>query len=265
MPGGHVVQIDKTARALEEMGLRVVRDFSSEPELTDIDLVHGFGLTSTEIRGCHRRRVPVTMSTIYWERSYRSDGPDQRLGARSIAGRAVRAARFAGAALHGRSTLIQASLGAMATELEIFSAYESADLLLPNAMGEAESISRDLGVSTPMVPVPNGVDPLSLLRANPPFEDRGYVLFVGRIDPHKNQLGLIRALRGPAFPWSSPATTTPITPPTPSGAAPRRGLGDLHRPGAPRLRDSPTSIRAPGCTCCPAGSKPPVWSRSKPR
>src|ERR1700683_3085007 len=130
MPGGHVVQIDKTARALEEMGLQVIRDFSSEPELTDVDLVHGFGLTSTEIRRCHRRRGPVTLSTIYWERAYRSDGPDQRPGARTMAGRTVRAARFAGAALRGRSALIQASLGAMATELELFSAYESADLLL---------------------------------------------------------------------------------------------------------------------------------------
>ena len=200
MPGGHVVQIDKTARALEEMGLQVIRDFSSEPELTDIDLVHGFGLTSTEVRRCHRRRVPVAMSTIYWERSYRSDGPDQRPRARSIAGRSVRAARFAGAALRGRSALIQASLGALATELEIFSSYESADLLLPNAVGEAESIRADLGVSTPMIAVPNGVDPLSFSEPTDSFTDRRYVLFVGRIDPHKNQLGLIRALRGSGLP-----------------------------------------------------------------
>ena len=68
----------------------------------------------------------------------------------------------------------------MATELEIFSAYESADLLLPNAVGEAESIRRDLGVSTPMIPVPNGVDPSSFLEPTNSFEDRRHVLFVGR-------------------------------------------------------------------------------------
>ena len=31
MPGGHVVQIDKTARALEEMGLRVSGIFRANP------------------------------------------------------------------------------------------------------------------------------------------------------------------------------------------------------------------------------------------
>ena len=71
---------------------------------------------------------------------------------------------------------------------------------LPNALGEAESIRRDLGVSTPMVPIPNGVDPLSFSESSASFEDRNYVLFVGRIEPHKNQLGVIRALRGSGLP-----------------------------------------------------------------
>jgi glycosyltransferase involved in cell wall biosynthesis len=196
MPGGHVVQIEKTARALGDAGVEVLCDYSSEPDLVDIDLVHGFGLSSTEIRRCHTRRVPVAMSTIYWDRSYRSDGVSQRLGARSLAGRGVRAVQFARSALHGRSSLIEASLQVTASELAILSSYESADLLLPNAVGEAESIRRDLGVSTPMAPVPNGVDPVSFSEPSSSFEDRDYVLFVGRIDPHKNQLGAIRALRG---------------------------------------------------------------------
>ena len=95
---------------------------------------------------------------------------------------------------------MEASLGAVPSELEFLTAYESADLLLPNAVGEADSIRRDFGVSTPMTPVPNGVDPLSFSESSAPFEDRRYVLFVGRIDPHKNQLGAIRALRGSGLP-----------------------------------------------------------------
>lgn len=200
LPGGHVVQIEKTARALGKTELNVLCDFSSEPTLVDIDLVHGFGLTATEVRRCHTRRVPVVLSTIYWDRSYRSDDPSRRPGARSLAGRGFRAAQFARSALHGRSALIEASFGVVASELAMLSAYESADLLLPNAVGEAESIRRDLGVSTPMIPVPNGVDPESFSEPAAPFDDRRYVLFVGRIDPHKNQLGLIRALRGSGLP-----------------------------------------------------------------
>ena len=71
------MQIEKTACALGETELEVLTDFSDEPELIDIDLVHGFGLSSTEVRRCHTRHVPVALSPIYWDRSYRSDGASQ--------------------------------------------------------------------------------------------------------------------------------------------------------------------------------------------
>jgi glycosyltransferase involved in cell wall biosynthesis len=200
MLGGHIVQIEKTAQALGHKGLEVTTAFSDEAPLSGIDLVHGFGLNAAQIRACHTRRVPVALSPIYWDRAYRADGPARKLGVRMLAGRGVRAARFTRSAFGGRATLMEASLGAVPSELEMLTAYESADLLLPNAQGEADSIRRDFGVSTPMVPVPNGVDASRFAAVSHPFEDRDYVLFVGRIDPHKNQLGAIRALRGSGLP-----------------------------------------------------------------
>jgi glycosyltransferase involved in cell wall biosynthesis len=200
MLGGHIVQIEKTARALGDKGVEVITDFSEDPPLTDIDLVHGFGLNAAQIRRCHTKRALVALSPIYWDRSYRADGPTRNLGARSVAGKAYRATQFARAAWRGRDALMETSLAFLPSELELLTAYESADLLLPNAVGEADSIRRDFGVSTPMTPVPNGVDPVSFSASSAPFEDRRYVLFVGRIDPHKNQLGAIRALRGSGLP-----------------------------------------------------------------
>jgi glycosyltransferase involved in cell wall biosynthesis len=200
VPGGHVVQLEKTARVLREAGLKVHTDFAVEPEPYDVDLVHGFGLDATDIRMWHSRGVPVVVSTIYWDLVYRLDGPRLKLGARALAGRGLRAAQFARAALQGRSPLIEACLRSASSELSTLAAFESADLLLPNAKGEAESIRRDLGVSTPMMPVPNGVDPSAFSGPATSFADRDYVLFVGRIEPHKNQLGLIGALRGTGLP-----------------------------------------------------------------
>jgi glycosyltransferase involved in cell wall biosynthesis len=196
MPGGHVVQIEKTARALTAAGLTVVCDYSDNPDLAGVAIVHGFGLSPAEIRWGHAQRVPVVLSTIYWDRSYRSDGPDRRPGPRAVAGRMARAARFAQAALRGRAALLDAGLDLSSHEWKMAGAYEAADLLLPNGRGEASSIRRDLGVTTPMVPVPNGVDPERFTPPPESFADRRYVLFVGRVDPHKNQLGAIRALRG---------------------------------------------------------------------
>lgn len=199
VPGGHVVQIERTAQALGDAGIEVVTEFSPDPAPVEVDLVHGFGLDAADIRRWHTRRVPVALSSIYWDRAYRTgDGP--RPGARTLAGRGMRAFQFARASLRGRGPLIEACLQVVDHEREMIAAFESADLLLPNARGEAASIEADLGVSTPMTPVPNGVDPASFSEPAGPFEARSYVLFVGRIEPHKNQLGLIRALKDTGLP-----------------------------------------------------------------
>lgn len=200
VPGGHVVQMEKTALALREAGLRITVEMSAEPDLGAVDLVHGFGLSAQEIRQCHTQGIPVALSTIYWDRAYRAGGGGQRPGARTVAGRGRRAATFARAALRGTGALVEECRRTVAYETQLFAAYESADLLLPNAKGEGEAVRRDFDVSTPTHTVPNGVDPHSFADASRPFGDRHYVLSVGRMEPHKNQLGLIEALRGSGMP-----------------------------------------------------------------
>ena len=198
--GGHVVQLERTAQALRDAGLTVDTSFSSAPEATDVDLVHGFGLRAADIRRWHRRGVPVVVSTIYWDRGYRIAGADREVTARALASRGVRAARFARAALRGRGALMDASIRFAVDETTAYAAFESADLLLPNAVGEGTSLVADFGVTTPIVPVPNGVDPASFSAPGLPFDDRELVLYVGRVEPHKNQLGLINALKGSGIP-----------------------------------------------------------------
>jgi glycosyltransferase involved in cell wall biosynthesis len=77
--------------------------------------------------------------------------------------------------------------------------FELADLLLPNSKLEAHQIKIDLGVTTPMHVVPNAID---VRMFTPPTLNtrRAGVLCVGRVEPHKNQLGLIDALRGSGVP-----------------------------------------------------------------
>ena len=198
--GGHVVQLERTAQALRDVGLEVDTSFSSTPEATDVDLVHGFGLRAADIRRWHSRGIPVAVSTIYWDREYRTTRADRDMTARSLAARAARAARFSRAALRGRGALLDASIRFAADETIDFAAFESADLLLPNAVGEGKSLVADFGVTTPIFPVPNGVDPTRFSAPGLPFEDREHVLYVGRVEPHKNQLGLINALKDAGIP-----------------------------------------------------------------
>jgi glycosyltransferase involved in cell wall biosynthesis len=151
------------------------------------DVVHGFGLSSTFLRRARQARTPVVQSPIYLDRDYRLGLVD--------ASRRHRVARLArlGASVIRRGAVATAER-MLEGSYDLAFKYEGSDLLLPNSHAEAAAIRSELGVTTPCHVVPNGVDAeLFTLASDQP---RDGVLYVGRIEPHKNQLRLIRALRG---------------------------------------------------------------------
>jgi glycosyltransferase involved in cell wall biosynthesis len=78
--------------------------------------------------------------------------------------------------------------------------YHSVDLLLPNSQAEAAQLLRYFGVPPHRVRVVPNAAEARFTEADPqPFAQRygsGYVLCAGRIEPRKNQLNLLCALRG---------------------------------------------------------------------
>jgi glycosyltransferase involved in cell wall biosynthesis len=83
--------------------------------------------------------------------------------------------------------------------------YHAVDLLLPNSRAEAVQLARHFSVpSAKLRVVPNGVD-AQFAHATPEHFERttgwrDFVLCVGRIEPRKNQLRLLEALRGTGVP-----------------------------------------------------------------
>lgn len=195
VPGGHVVQLKETARALAHLGCEPTELLEPKPSFSGIDIVHGFGLSVDDVQLCRRYDLPVVVSSIYWDRSYRY----QMKGlptARVLAGRARQAGRFAAATLRGPRALIEACLVHARWEIELGRMFSGVDMLLPNAVGEGKAIDADFAAGTEWRVVPNGVDPSRFSLPDTPFESRDLILYVGRIEPHKNQLGLLKALRG---------------------------------------------------------------------
>lgn len=188
IPGGHLVQMDETARALRARGHDVVLTEEEHPDLhPDIDVVHGLGLTPEQVRAARQAGLPVVMSTIWWPLRYRSgrEMPWSLRRVRDESRRLVGAARRA-----VRSSWPDLSAPPARSAL----AFEGCTVLLPNGPGEAAAMRADTGVSTPVMTVPNGIDAERFAPAGLARED--VVLMVGRIEPHKNQLGAIEALRG---------------------------------------------------------------------
>ena len=196
IPGGHRVQMERTAAALRDLGGEVQEHLGPDEPDGIWDVVHGFQLGPHEGAAMRARGIPVVISTIYWGLSYTSSHGVERVTARDALGRGRRGLRYLGASLRGREDLTRLSLQESADDLDRLRAWSMAEMLLPNAEGEARHIRDDLGVLTDAVVVPNAIDAEMFAPGFTKDREPGTVLCVGRIEPHKNQLGTIRALHG---------------------------------------------------------------------
>jgi len=79
--------------------------------------------------------------------------------------------------------------------------YHDVDLLLPNSNAEARQLTRYFQVPSAKIHiVPNGADERFATADPDAFEEmvgvKDFILYPGRIEPRKNQLGFLKAVRG---------------------------------------------------------------------
>jgi glycosyltransferase involved in cell wall biosynthesis len=201
-PGGARVQLTSTAHRLRDLGVEVREFFGGDAPLDGVDLVHGFGLSPDDIRRSRSHRLPVVVSTIYWDRRYQTGEFHNRVDRVEVKSRLRRGAILSLAAMQNR--WVEKSSAMLESVRQQTLVFESADLLLPNSQLEAEAIAAELGVTTPSHPVPNAVEPelFSVAGNESRIESqpaRDVVMCAGRFEPHKNQLAVIRALRGSPY------------------------------------------------------------------
>ena len=149
IPGGHLVQMEKTAAALRAEGVDVRTEIADPLPGGEADLVHGFALTAP-----HIVRRPSAKACSW--RSRRSTFPVSTSAGGCAPSRAepMRASCFAS----GPRTWLRHFGCATRGTPALRERYDAADLLLPNSVGEREALIGDLGARTPIRVVPNGVD-----------------------------------------------------------------------------------------------------------
>jgi glycosyltransferase involved in cell wall biosynthesis len=190
-PGGGENQLVQTARHLEARGL-AVRPFSPWTDrLERARLLHLFGMAREGLelaRVARARGVPVVLSPICWlePRALAALAPSRARAAWDLAKWGARRA------WRRWPTWRRELLGLCRA-------------ILPNSEAEARQLVRLFGAdATRIRVVPNGVD-ARFAGADPaPFRAAvgpgDFVLSVGRIEPRKNVLGLIRAVRDRGMP-----------------------------------------------------------------
>jgi glycosyltransferase involved in cell wall biosynthesis len=202
VPGGHRVQASKTAAALRAIGVDLEIGAGNAFDFSLYDVVHAFGISRNVLRAARCKGAAIAVSPIWWSADYVTG---QTTSANAVS-RLVLATRI-GASVLRRGTHVMARRIRSSVE-DAAMMFELADVLLPNSKLEAEQIRADTGTSTPMRIVPNGVD-LGLFTPAVPGRLRSGVLCVGRLEPHKNQLGLIEELKGTGIPLTLVGTEHP--------------------------------------------------------
>ncbi|MFH1171403.1 MAG: glycosyltransferase family 4 protein [bacterium] len=199
--GGDTVQMMKTKGAVEKLGGEIDVITSGTPEYERYDLIHCFniqnpGHTLSYVREALKANKPVVVSTIYWnlDNIYRDDFlTNPRFSrTRRLLGKHLGLA-FVNVYLH-RLHSRQAQI------------LKLASALLPNSIAEKNKLLEDFHCAdAKFYPIPNAVDPQDFAEPRPEtFQEqygvRNYVLCVARFQGVKNQLNVIRAMKGMDIP-----------------------------------------------------------------
>jgi len=210
-PGGDTTQILQSAQALRTRGVQVDLCSEPRPHLGGYDIVHLVHLDRLwenvpHCRMLRRERRPAVLSPIYWP-------PDEfdragRAGVQGLLARACGSRTYENLRLWQRWAMHVAqyrSLHSLRSARATFRAgvryvLDTVALLLPNSHAEREQIEQRFGIRKPAVIVPNAADVATFGPPAPSAGPRDGVLCVGRIEPRKNQLALIQALRDKDIP-----------------------------------------------------------------
>ena len=190
-PGGGETQLMALSRHLPRVGVdaRLWRPW--EERFAGFDLLHLVGSEPEHLpvaQAARRAGVLTALSTVAWFdlASYARQSPHS-FGRLAACGRFVARAAFPKLPSWRRSL------------------YHAVDLLLPNSQVEARQLTRYFGVPKAKIQViHNGAEESFACGRPEPFVERfgvrDFVLYPGRVEPRKNQLGFLRAMRGSDVP-----------------------------------------------------------------
>ncbi|MDI6868650.1 MAG: glycosyltransferase [Coprothermobacterota bacterium] len=199
-PGGDTVQFLKTSKYLNRLGHQVDFHFGGPPFPFEYDVFHIFNLQTAQESLNQARYIKqkhaglIALSTIWFDWEEKTFLRHAFLYTNNPAIKLCKkiSPSFAWFLYQEAKRFRAASFRTIAQEL-----LDLTDIILPNSILEAQALLRNFKVNGKIEVIPNGVDlEDEILNPEPvpelPIKD--YVLEVGTIGPHKNQINLALAV-----------------------------------------------------------------------
>ena len=212
LPGGDTIQLLKTKKELETLGVKVDLSLELEPDLAQYDIVHVSNLTRIQecylqVKNAISQNKPIVLSTIYWPMDeFEKNG---QVGIRKGINKLLSIDAEEKIKAFARYIVDKEATNAATVNLwkkgyTYMQKYviDNVDFFLPNSQMEMDALVEKFGLKgvNNYIIVPNAIDDdvaKSQWRKETRDDFLKYkdaVICVGRIEPRKNQLALVKAL-----------------------------------------------------------------------
>jgi glycosyltransferase involved in cell wall biosynthesis len=208
--GGDMIQVENTFIELKKLGLDVVISDKNNVDLTDFDIVHLFQLdwtpeTYLHAKKAHKLGKKIILSPIHHSVSEVKKFDDEYVFGLRRLSKYLFVDQFQRDTFKNIYRSILDRSKALPTLYSVFLGLKNmnrkviswSDYVLTQTKIEAEDLSNTYGVNFKWEIVPNGVGELFLEKKKYQnlFNFDNYILCVGRIEPRKNNLAIISAVK----------------------------------------------------------------------
>lgn len=210
IPGGDTIQILKTKEFLEKLGVRVDISLESEPDLSHYDIVHFYHFfriheAYISARNAKKQKKKFVLTPIYVSKELRNNFENNAdLGyikyVNRIVGEELRE-RLKGVwhyFIDKERNIATLSLILKGYKRLMEKTIKEVDLFLPNSQAEMNMLIKDFPGTYRYKIIPNAVDE-NLFRERTNINKYSLlpdtILCIARIEPRKNQLSLIKAIK----------------------------------------------------------------------
>ncbi|MBI4091335.1 glycosyltransferase [candidate division WWE3 bacterium] len=206
--GGDTIQIEKTAEELKLLGVEVVIDNRWRLDLTNIDVVHLFGIDWScepylQALNAKKQGKTLILSAIHHsEKEVQRFEAEARYSLRRVVNVVIRSQEWKDVFKNVYRAVFD-SRKLYPVLLAVLQGYRNqqkkvlrlTDVVLTQTDKEAEDLKRDFGVGVRWRKIVNGVGEAFFQDAGVRmFDFEDYIVIVGRIEPRKNQLKVVEAV-----------------------------------------------------------------------